>query len=87
MVKSRDFDTHNNNEVKKECVEESKEAAADNGNEEDSPVLLATHVNNISLSNFHQSLVVHQQSANTQMHWTLCVQFLVFNNFDRVIVE
>ena len=60
LVRDRGYETYNTKEVKKEHKEEVEA-------EENVPVPLFTHVNNLFLFNFFRMLECRQQSANLQL--------------------
>ena len=60
------YETYNTKEVRKEHKGEAK-AEEEETAEEEAPVPLVTHVNNILLSNFFPMFSVHQQSANLKL--------------------
>ena len=66
FVRARGYETYHTKEVKKEHKEEV-EAEEEETTEEDAPVPLATHVNNILHSIFFQCWSVRQQSTNLKL--------------------
>ena len=86
LVRGRAYETYNSKEVKNEHKEEAKSEEEETA-EEDAPVLLVAHVNNILHSIFSnvEVYINNQQIYNSNASYTH--KSYISNNFKRAISE
>ena len=81
LFKGRGYKTYNSKGVKKEHKKEAK-ADLETEKEQEAPVPLNTHVNNI-LQFFSKVEVYINNQRKLQFKWTLCAQVLHFQQLQR----
>ena len=87
LVRGRNYETYNTKEIKKECKEEAKAEEGEAAEEEEAPVPLVTHVNDI-LHSFLPNVEVYidnQQVCNSNGFYA--DKSYIFNNFKGAIPE
>ena len=82
LLRGRGYEIYITKEVKKEHKEEAKAEEEETAEDDEAPVPLVTHVNNI-LHSFFSNVEVYigtnlQQSTNLQLQWIVCAQILHF---------
>ena len=87
FVKFRGYETYNTKEVKKEHKEEAKAAEEEETAEEDDPVPLVTHVNNILHSIFSNVEVYINNQQIYNSNGLYAHKYYISNNFKGAISE
>ena len=77
LVQGHGYETYNTKEVKKEHKEEAK-TDEETEKEQEAPVLLVTHVNNLLHSIFFNIVVYINNQKKIQFKWIVCAQMLHF---------